>query len=173
MKRWIIFLAAFLVLAVAAGCSSADAAEEEFEKYNNEDRIELFEKSEKITEMEPELINLYSEPEKAKDYVDQEILPLLDDVKSQAEEVDEQLETDEVKELHALFLNQVSKLTELFELQAELLELQAPPVSEEEQQQTEEKYPEMQQLSEEVDEIGQEYGDQRKELEEKYNSSAS
>jgi hypothetical protein len=169
MKK-IFFL--LLTLFVVGGCNAnGQPAEDEFNEYNNEDRIALFEKSEKISDMGAKLIEKYSEPEKAQIYVNEEILPLLKDVKSQAENVDQKLETNEVQELHQLFLDQVTTLTDMFELQSDMLELQVPPVSEEDQQKTEELYPELQQLSDEVDQIGQNYSEKRKQLEEKYESS--
>ncbi|MYL65692.1 hypothetical protein GLW07_20230 [Bacillus hwajinpoensis] len=169
MKK-IFFL--LLTLFIVGGCNAnGQSAEDEFNEYNNEDRIALFEKSEKISGMGATLIEKYSEPEKAQIYVNEEILPLLKDVKSQAENVDQKLETNEVQELHQLFLDQVTTLTDMFELQSDMLELQVPPVSEEDQQKTEELYPELQQLSDEVDQIGQNYSEKRKQLEEKYESS--
>ncbi|WP_165997458.1 hypothetical protein [Bacillus sp. Cs-700] len=169
MKKIFLLL---LILFIVGGCNAnGQSAEDEFNEYNNEDRIALFEKSEKISDMGAKLIEKYSEPEKAQAYVDEEILPLLEDVKSQADNVDETLETNEVQELHQLFLDQVATLTDMFELQSDMLELQIPPVSEEDQQKTEELYPELQQLSNEVDEIGQNYSEKRKDLEEKYESS--
>ncbi|WP_424237138.1 hypothetical protein [Bhargavaea ginsengi] len=164
MVLMMIFLAACSI----SGSSDGKSPSEEFEEYRTEGIEPLHERSLELAEMGGHLNSIIPEPENARDYITAEIIPYIEETKGMAEELQDSLINQEIKEVNQVTIAQLELMIASFDKQAEFLELHIPPVSDESYAESEEIYAEIMQIQEQVDEKTEEYNARIGDLEKKY-----
>lgn len=162
---------ALLLLSLAACNLSATGQidlDKEFEEYRAEGIEPLHERSLKLAEMGGHLNALIPEPEKARDYITDEMIPYIEETHGLAEELQDDLINQDIKEVNQVTIVQLNLMIDSFNKQAEFLELHIPPVSDESYAESEAVYAEIMQLQEQIDAKTSEYNTRNEELEEKY-----
>lgn len=158
----------FLAACSSSGTSSGINPAEEFDKYRTEGIEPLHERSLELAEMGGHLNAMIPEPEKARDYITNEMIPHIKETQGLAEELQDGLINEEIKEVNQVTIDQLNLMIDSFNKQSEFLELHIPPVSDDSYDESEAVYAEIMQLQEQIDQKTSEYNTKIRELEEKF-----
>jgi hypothetical protein len=171
-RKSVIVSLLMLALMYLAACSSSGSGgpspAEEFDKYQTEGIEPLYERSLELAEMGGHLNSIIPEPENARDYITDEMIPHIEETRGMAEELQTGLVNQEIKEVNQVTIDQLNLMIDSFNKQAEFLELHIPPVSDESYSESEAVYAEIMQLQEQVDGKTAEYNTRLDDLEQKY-----
>ncbi|KZE40311.1 hypothetical protein AV656_03350 [Bhargavaea cecembensis] len=164
-----------LALMVLAACSNSESSgdpspAEEFDQYRTEGIDPIHERSLELAEMGGHLNAMIPEPEKARDYITDEMISYIEETRVMAEELQDGLINQEIKEVNQITIDQLNLMADSFNKQAEFLELHIPPVSDESYAESEAVYAEIMQLQEQIDEKTSEYNTSLDDLEQKYSN---
>ncbi|TCP23727.1 hypothetical protein EV207_1294 [Scopulibacillus darangshiensis] len=171
MKRSRITILLFSIISIVLLLTACNSEiEEEFNKYNTKDRINLYNKSLKLKELQNEYISLMAQPKKAHDYLTEKVIPFVEDIYKQDKEIQKKLKTEEVKDLNAISLKQFRLTLDMLKKQDDILKLRIPPVSKEEHAKALKIYEKVQKLSDDIQQTGDEYEKRRVEMAKKYES---
>ncbi|TFJ91284.1 hypothetical protein [Lentibacillus salicampi] len=168
MRKQLLFICVIASAVILAGCNN-DIAAKEFKSYNDEDMEPLEENAYKLQNMKAEMESLIQGTEAKGEYIQNNMLSLLEEIITEAEEIQDRLQSEEVKKLNDLSIQQLDSTHEVFEKLAEVFNLQTPPVSDQDQKKSEEIYSEVQTISSDIQEITEEHDQYMSELEDKYN----
>lgn len=162
-----------LALMVLPACSNSEnsggpSPAEEFDQYRTEGIQPLHERSLELAEMGGHLNAMIPEPEKARDYITDEMIPHIEETQGFAEKLQDGLVNEDIKEVNQVTIDQLDLMIDSFNKQSEFLELHIPPVSDESYEESEAVYAEIMQLQEQIDKRTTEYNAKVDDLEQKY-----
>ncbi|RKQ28336.1 hypothetical protein [Oceanobacillus halophilus] len=157
-----------LTLTACADSSSSISPADEFKEYKTEGIEPIYERSQELSEMSGHFTTIVDQPEKAYNYLNDNIIPFVEDTKELAQDLNSNLVNQEIKDLNEISLKQLDLLIDSFSKQAEVVKLNTPPVDDESYNQSEEIYMEVIDLQEEIDQVIEAYNAKIDELEEKY-----
>ena len=162
-----------LALMVLPACSNSEnsggpSPAEEFDQYRTEGIEPLHERSLELAEMGGHLNAMIPEPEKARDYITDEMIPHIEETQGLAEKLQDGLVNEEIKEVNQVTIDQLDLMIDSFNKQAKFLELHIPPVSDESYEESEAVYAETMQLQAQIDQKTSEYNTKIRELEKKF-----
>ncbi|WP_376869497.1 hypothetical protein [Bhargavaea changchunensis] len=158
----------FLAACSSSGTSSGLNPAEEFDQYRTEGIEPLHERSLELAEMGGHLNAMIPQPEKARDYITDEMIPHIKETQGLAEELQDGLINQEIKEVNQITIDQLNLMADSFNKQAEFLELHISPVSDESYAESEAVYAEIMQLQEQIDAKTSEYNTSLDDLVQKY-----
>lgn len=165
----LILIFVVIVLFLITACESI-SPEDEFHKYKSEDVEPIFQRSLKLAEMGGHFTTIVDQPEEAHDYIENDILPFLEETRGMAQDIQDTLVHQEIKDLNDITLKQLDLTITHFSKLAEVVELHIPPVSDASYKESEEVYVEVMEINEQIDQVIEEYNKKFEELEEKYDT---
>ena len=150
--------------------SSSVSPAEEFKEYKTEGIKPIYEKSIELAEMSVHFTKILEQPEVAYNYLNDDIIPFVENTKDLVQDLQGNLVNQEIKDLNEMTLKQLDLLIESFSKQAEMVRLHMPPVSDESYKKSEDIYLEVIDLQEQIDQVIEEYNSKLSELEGKYDA---
>lgn len=157
-----------LILSACNSSSSSNdiSLEEEFTDYKHKVLEPSLQSSLKTAEMSGRFTNMLQQPQEAYDYLNEELIPFLNEAKELPVNHQENIVNEEIKELNDVVIKQFDLSIQTYSMTADMTKLNIPPVSDEEYQETEKIYSEIQELHKEIDQTTAEYNAKLAEFEE-------
>ncbi|WP_085991275.1 hypothetical protein [Oceanobacillus senegalensis] len=148
--------------------SESISVADELAVYKTEGIQPLYDNSIKILEMGARYTTMLDQPKKAYNYLKDEVIPLIDETKIMAVDLQNSLTNKEIKDLNKIFIYQIDLTLESFSKTAEMTKLNIPPVSEKDTGETEKIFAKTREIQAEIDRTIQEYNSEMDELSKKY-----